>query len=126
MNNGILVVDDDDAHRGMLRTMLRSWGYTVDEAADGDEAVDTLGHCAEGYYDIVLMDIQMPRMNGYDATRAIRAMKRPYCRKVPIIAMTANAFAEDIQTSLAVGMNGHLAKPINLSVLTETLKKWID
>ena len=121
-----LLVEDNDLNAEIAEEILAMTGLLVERVTDGDEAVDTLGHCAEGYYDIVLMDIQMPRMNGYDATRAIRAMKRPYCRKVPIIAMTANAFAEDIQTSLAVGMNGHLAKPINLSVLTETLKKWID
>ena len=81
--------------------------------------------CEDGYYDIVFMDIQMPRMNGYDATRAIRAMHRNYCRQVPIVAMTANAFAEDVQAAKTVGMNEHIAKPLDLNYLIQILKKWL-
>ena len=76
-------------------------------------------------YDIVFMDIQMPRMNGYDATRAIRSMGRDYCRQVPIVAMTANAFAEDVMAAKTVGMNEHIAKPLDLTALAKTLRKWI-
>ena len=78
-----------------------------------------------GYYDLILMDIQMPKMNGYDAARAIRAMDRHYCKQVPIVAMTANAFAEDVYAAKTAGMNEHIAKPLDLSTLARILKKWI-
>ena len=81
--------------------------------------------CEDGRYDMIFMDIQMPRMNGYDATRAIRAMDRNDCRQVPIVAMTANAFAEDVHAAKTVGMNEHIAKPLDLHVLAKILKKWI-
>lgn len=81
--------------------------------------------CEDGYYDIIFMDIQIPRMNGYDATRAIRAMRRNYCKQVPIVAMTANAFAEDVQAAKTVGMNEHIAKPLDLKMLAKTLSKWL-
>ena len=71
------------------------------------------------------MDIQMPQMNGYDATRAIRSMSRSYCKSVPIIAMTANAFAEDVQSARTVGMNEHIAKPLDIPTLARILEKWI-
>ena len=88
-------------------------------------AVDRMFGCEDGYYDIVFMDIQMPQMNGYDAARAIRAMDRNYCKQVPIVAMTANAFAEDVQAAKTVGMNEHIAKPLELNALTKTLNKWL-
>ena len=90
-------------------------GLTVDCAWDAIEAVDCLSSCPDGYYDMVFMDIQMPRMNGYDATRAIRSSARDYCKRVPIVAMTANAFAEDVQAAKTVGMNEHIAKPLELT-----------
>ena len=74
---------------------------------------------------MIFMDIQMPRMNGYDAARAIRAMSRHYCKQIPIIAMTANAFAEDVQAAKTVGMNEHIAKPLELWTLAKVLTKWI-
>ena len=80
----------------------------------------------DGYYDLIFMDIQMPKMNGYDAARAIRAMNRNYCKQIPIIAMTANAFAEDVQAAKTVGMNEHIAKPLDLKALAKTLDKWIN
>ena len=79
----------------------------------------------DGYYDLIFMDIQMPKMNGYDATRAIRAMNRDYCRQVPIVAMTANAFAEDVHAAKTVGMNEHIAKPLDLKILMKTMRKWL-
>ena len=79
----------------------------------------------DGYYDIIFMDIQMPKMNGYDAARAIRAMKRNYCKQIPIVAMTANAFAEDVQAAKTVGMNEHIAKPIDMKNLVKVLNRWI-
>ena len=79
----------------------------------------------DGYYDLIFMDIQMPRMNGYDATRVIRAMERSYCKQIPIIAMTANAFAEDVQAAKTVGMNEHIAKPLDLAALAKALRRWM-
>ena len=100
-------------------------GLAVELARDGMEAVDMMAEVRDGYFDLIFMDIQMPKMNGYDATRAIRAMDRHYCKQVPIIAMTANAFAEDVQAAKTVGMNEHIAKPLDMTVLTNTLKKWL-
>ena len=97
----------------------------IDHVWNGMEAVDRMEVCEDGYYDLIFMDIQMPKMNGYDATRAIRAMKRNYCRQVPVIAMTANAFAEDVQAAKTVGMNEHIAKPLELKILIKTMKKWL-
>ena len=88
---------------------------------DGAQAAETFQNAAPGTFDAVLMDIQMPRMNGYEATRAIREMERPDARKIPIIAMTANAFAEDVQASIDAGMTAHIAKPINIELLKSTL-----
>ena len=79
----------------------------------------------DGYYDLIFMYIQMPQMNGYDATREIRAMNRSYCKQIPIIAMTANAFAEDVQAAKTVGMNEHIAKPLDMKVLAKTLNRWL-
>jgi CheY-like chemotaxis protein len=84
-----------------------------------------MSECEDGYYDLIFMDIQMPRMNGYDATRVIRSMNRNYCGRVPIIAMTANAFAEDVQAAKTVGMNEHIAKPLDIRVLVKTLERWL-
>ena len=119
-----LLVEDNDLNAEIAQEILEMTGLTVELAADGAQAVDKMAECADGYYDIVFMDIQMPRLNGYDATRAIRAMGRSYCRQVPIIAMTANAFAEDVQAAKTVGMNEHIAKPLNLNTLARTLNRW--
>ena len=100
-------------------------GLAVEHAADGAEAVDKMSGCEDGYYNIIFMDIQMPNMNGYDATRVIRAMDRNYCRQVPIVAMTANAFAEDVLAAKTVGMNEHIAKPLDLKALAKTLNRWL-
>ena len=120
-----LLVEDNELNAEIATEILKTTGLAVDYAADGTEAVDRMCGCEDGYYDIILMDIQMPRMNGYDATRAIRAMKRNYCKQIPIVAMTANAFAEDVQAAKTVGMNEHIAKPLNLNVLAKTLNKWL-
>ena len=120
-----LLVEDNELNAEIATEILRMTGLEVDCALDGTEAVDRLAECPDGYYDIIFMDIQMPRMNGYDATRAIRAMPREYCRQVPIVAMTANAFAEDVQSARTVGMNEHIAKPLNLKALARTLNRWL-
>ena len=101
--------------------ILSAYDWTDIEA----EAVEAVTTAEDGKYDLVLMDIQMPKMNGNDATRAIRASERKYCKTVPIIAMTANAFAEDVQAARTAGMNEHIAKPLDLKVLAKVLNKWL-
>ena len=120
-----LLVEDNALNLEIAAEILEMTGLTVESATDGTEAVDRMASCEDGYYDIIFMDIQMPRMNGYDATRAIRAMNRSYCKQVPIVAMTANAFAEDVQAAKTVGMNEHIAKPLDLKTLARTLERWL-
>ena len=120
-----LLVEDNELNVEVATVILEMTGLSVERVSDGTEAVDRMNDCEDGYYDIVFMDIQMPKMNGYDATRAIRAMNRNYCRQVPIVAMTANAFAEDVQAAKTVGMNGHIAKPLELKALLAVLQKWL-
>ena len=96
-------------------------GFEVEIADDGFKAVELVQGAQAGYYDLVLMDIQMPVMNGYDATRAIRALDNPVLANIPIVAMTANAFEEDRRAALACGMNEHIAKPINVPRLVEVV-----
>ena len=121
----VLLVEDNELNAEIATEVLQMTGLAVELARDGMEAVDMMAEVRDGYFDLIFMDIQMPKMNGYDATRAIRAMDRHYCKQVPIIAMTANAFAEDVQAAKTVGMNEHIAKPLDMTVLTNTLKKWL-
>ena len=120
-----LLVEDNELNAEIAAEILGITGLTVERAVDGTEAVDRMDDCPDGYYDIIFMDIQMPKMNGYDAARAIRAMDRNYCKQIPIIAMTANAFAEDVHAAKTAGMNEHIAKPLDLNTLARILKKWI-
>ena len=120
-----LLVEDNELNAEITAEILGTTGLAIEHVVDGTEAVDKITTCEDGYYDIIFMDIQMPRMNGYDATRAIRAMNRNYCRQVPIVAMTANAFAEDVQAAKTVGMNEHIAKPLDLKALARTLDRWL-
>ena len=120
-----LLVEDNELNAEVAMEILKVTGLEVEHAEDGVEAADMVLSCEDGYYDIILMDIQMPRMNGYDATRAIRASSRSYCKQVPILAMTANAFAEDVQAAKTVGMNEHLSKPLELPALARALKRWL-
>ena len=122
----VLLVEDNDLNAEIAVEILTLTGLTVERVADGIEAVDQLAACGDGYYDMIFMDIQMPRMNGYDAARAIRAMNRDYCRQVPIIAMTANAFAEDVHAAKSAGMNEHIAKPLDLPTLSRIIRKWMQ
>ena len=103
--------------------LLREAGFAVEVAPDGSVAVEKMREAKDGQYDLILMDVQMPLLNGYEATRQIRAMDRNYCKQIPILAMTANAFDEDRQEAIAAGMNSHLAKPIDLKVLLKTLSE---
>ena len=101
--------------------LLESSGFRVDTAANGREAVEKVAASAPGDYDAVLMDIQMPVMNGYEATKEIRAFSDSRLANIPILAMTANAFSEDVQAAKAAGMNGHIAKPLDVSKMIRTL-----
>ena len=121
----ILLVEDNDLNAEITEEILKITGVEVERAADGAEAVDMMTVCEDGYYDMIFMDIQMARTNGYDATRTIRAMSRNYCKQVSIVAMTANAFAEDVESAKTVGMNEHIAKPLDLKVIAKTLNRWI-
>lgn len=125
-NCRVLLVEDNMLNAEIGKELLSMAGVKVDCVGDGTEAVEQMNGCSDGYYDMIFMDIQMPKMNGYDATRAIRAMDRPYCKQVPIIAMTANAFAEDVQAAKTVGMNEHIAKPLDMDILTKTLCRWLS
>ena len=120
-----LLVEDNELNAEIAQEILEETGMKVDHVWNGAEAVEVVTNAEDGKYDLVLMDIQMPKMNGNDATRAIRASNRKYCKTVPIIAMTANAFAEDVQAARTAGMNEHIAKPIDLKVLAKILDKWV-
>jgi signal transduction histidine kinase/HAMP domain-containing protein len=117
----MLLVDDVEINRLIIVSMLEDTGMEIDEANDGLVAVEKFTTAPVGAYDIVLMDIQMPQMDGYEAAQAIRAMDRPDARETPIIALTANAFKEDMDKALSCGMNAHIAKPIAMEKLIEVL-----
>ena len=119
----VLVVEDNDLNREIAYEILARAGFVVEEAVDGSEAVEIVKSRPEFYYDLVLMDIQMPIMDGYEATKAIRGLPRRDVTKLPILAMTANAFEEDKERALQNGMNGHIAKPVYIDVLYKTLQR---
>ena len=121
----ILLTEDNDLNAEIAVELLQEEGCTVDRAKDGVECVDMLEKAANGTYQLILMDIQMPVMNGYDAAKKIRRMDDPQKADLPIIAMTANAFSEDKQAALDAGMNDHIAKPINMNVLVPTIRKYL-
>ena len=121
----ILLTEDNDLNAEIATELLQEEGCTVDRAKDGVECVDMLEKAAGGTYQLILMDVQMPVMNGYDATKVIRRMDDPQKANIPIVAMTANAFSEDKQVALDAGMNDHIAKPIDMSVLVPTLRKYL-
>ena len=118
-----LVVDDNELNREIASFILEDNGLLVDCAKDGLEAIGKFEKSEPGYYDVILMDIMMPKINGLDATRKIRALKRLDAKTIPIIAMSANAFVEDIMNSKIAGMNMHLAKPLDETKLIEALKQ---
>nr|WP_253288536.1 response regulator [Blautia sp. MSJ-19] len=117
----VLLVEDNALNREIAVEILQEVGLTVDTANDGDVAVEKLRGAAENQYDLVLMDVQMPKLDGYTATREIRTLDNPFVANIPIIAMTANAFEEDKRKSFEAGMDGHLSKPIEIPKLIETL-----
>lgn len=119
----ILVVEDNELNMEIICTILENYGIETEQAVNGKEAVRRMEESVPGYYDMIFMDIMMPEMDGLEATRTIRNLDRKDCKKIPIYAMSANAFDEDVKRSLASGMNGHLSKPVNLQVLEKTLQK---
>ena len=121
----ILVVEDNALNMEIICTLLEERQIQVEEAMNGQEAVERMKECVDGYYDMILMDIMMPVMNGLESAKIIRQMQRSYCQTVPIVAMSANAFAEDVKQSLASGMNAHLSKPVNLQMLDQTLYQFM-
>ena len=121
----ILLAEDNDLNAEIAVELLQEEGCTVDRAKDGVECVDMLEKAANGTYQLILMDIQMPVMNGYDAAKKIRRMDDPQKAGIPIIAMTANAFSEDKQAALDAGMNDHVSKPINMNILVPTIQKYL-
>ena len=116
----LLIVDDEELIRNVIKEYAKLENYEVDEAEDGDEAIEK---ALSKDYDVIVMDIMMPKINGLDATRKIRALKRLDAKTIPIIAMSANAFVEDIMNSKLAGMNMHLAKPLDETKLIEALKQ---
>ncbi len=119
----ILLVEDNELNQEIAMEILKEAGFEVDVADDGAVAVEKMKAAKPGRYDLILMDIQMPILNGYDATRQIRGLERKEIAGIPIIAMTANAFEEDKQAALEAGMNGHIAKPIDVGMLMAALEE---
>lgn len=120
----ILVVEDNDLNREIAYELLQETGAEIETASDGLEAVNKVSASPEGYYDFIIMDIQMPVMDGLEATRQIRLLNRQDIKDLPIVAMSANAFAEDVRLSLEAGMNEHIAKPIEIDRLYSVMGKW--
>ncbi|MCM1136338.1 MAG: response regulator [Clostridium sp.] len=121
----VLLVEDIELNREIAEVILEEAGFVVETAPDGTDAVAMVKNSAEYYYDVILMDVQMPIMNGYEATRAIRTLPREDVKDMPIIAMTANALEEDKEAALTNGMNAHIAKPLDMDVFMEVLEKYL-
>ena len=117
----VLLAEDNDMNQMIAVAILTDAGFEVEVAADGQEAVEKMEAASAGYYDIILMDVQMPRMDGYEATKQIRALGNPGKSEIPIVAVTANAFEEDKNIAIEVGMNGHLAKPYDVPAMMEMI-----
>ncbi|WP_050699143.1 PAS domain-containing hybrid sensor histidine kinase/response regulator [Anaeromassilibacillus senegalensis] len=121
----VLLVEDNDINREILMELLQMQNIVVDSVENGQKALDTFEASSPGEYDAILMDIQMPVLNGYQATEAIRSLNRSDAQTIPIFALTADAFAADVAKARSAGMNGHIAKPIEINHLLEVLQKWI-
>ena len=121
----ILLAEDNELNAEIAMELLKEKGFLVDRAVDGQECYDILEQNVEGYYDLILMDIQMPNLNGYEATEKIRKMENRKKANIPIIAMTANAFKEDKKAAADVGMNDHVAKPVDMNILLPVIWKYI-
>lgn len=122
----ILVVEDNLLNREIARELLKSAGIQVETAENGLEGLELFRDSEPGYYDLILMDVHMPVMDGHEATRSIRALERPDASEIPIFAMTADAFTEDIKAAKAAGMNSHLAKPLDSAAMLEEIQKYLS
>ena len=120
-----MLAEDNELNWEVAHELLSELNVELEWAEDGQICLDKFSNSAVGYYDAVLMDLRMPVMNGYEATEAIRSLERPDARQIPIIAMTADAFSEDIKHCLEVGMNAHIAKPIDIQEVARILKKYL-
>ncbi len=124
-NKRVLVVEDNELNREIAEEILEEIGFIVETAPDGTDAVEMFSRSEEYHYDAILMDVQMPVMDGYEATRTIRALHREDAQKIPIIAMTANAMEEDKEMALKNGMDAHIAKPLDISLFLEVLGRYL-
>ena len=123
----VLLAEDNDLNAEIAVVLLEEKGMVVTRTVDGKSALTQFCNTAPGTFDLILMDIMMPEMNGYESTKAIRNLPdRPDGKKIPIIAMTANAFAEDVQAALNAGMNDHVAKPVDMEILISVITKYIE
>ncbi len=120
----VLLVEDNELNRDIARELLEVNGASVECAENGQDAVELFRRRPEGTYDVILMDVMMPVMNGYDAAREIRLMDKRDATDVPIVALTANAFMEDVRAAQEAGMNDHIAKPIDIDTVVQTLAKY--
>lgn len=121
-----MLADDNELNREIAEVLLTSTGAVIDSVCNGFQCVEKFTGSPEGYYNLILMDIQMPQMNGYTATQKIRELSRSDARTVPILAMTADAFSEDIEAAMAVGMNAHLAKPLDINLVIRTISRFLN
>ena len=119
----ILVAEDNDINWEIISALLAMFGITADRAENGRICVDMMSTAAEGSYELIFMDIQMPEMNGLDATRAIRKLENPWAASIPIVAMTADAFSENVTECLDAGMNGHIAKPVDIKLVIKEIRR---
>lgn len=119
------MAEDNEINSEILQELLDVEDATCKITENGKSALEAFQNTAPGTFDAILMDVQMPVMNGYEATRAIRALEREDAKTIPIIAMTANAFAEDVKDSKEAGMNAHIAKPIDMELVKKTLYKYL-
>ena len=122
----LLLVEDNMVNREIASLILTEFGFQLDTAENGKEAVEKISASKPGDFQAILMDVQMPVMNGYEASKAIRKLENKELANIPIIAMTANAFTEDIQAAKDAGMNDHIAKPLDVPKMIETLKQFLN
>lgn len=120
----LLVAEDNELNWEIASELLSGVGFVLEWAENGRLCVEKFTDAKPGYYDAILMDLRMPEMNGFEATRSIRGMEREDAREIPIIAMTADAFSDDVKACLDCGMNGHVAKPLNMSELLKLLHRY--
>jgi CheY-like chemotaxis protein len=119
----VLVAEDNDINWEIISTLLSMFGITAERAENGRICVEKVSAAVEGSYELVFMDVQMPEMNGLDATRAIRKLENPWAASIPIIAMTADAFSENVVACMDAGMNGHIAKPVDIKLVIKEIRR---